>query len=96
MIKVIAKRYLKADIIDDYLYLVKKLADFSRQEEGCIDYELYYQEKKNLAVMIETWTDQHSLDCHLKRITMNGWPEKLNFYADPKRKGGSEVYHKLY
>jgi len=96
MIKVVAKRYLKADTIDAYLCLAKELVDFSRREEGCIDYELYYQEKDNLAVMIETWTDRYSLDCHLKNITAQGWPDKLNFYADPKRSGGSEIYHKLY
>ena len=96
MIKIVAKRYLKAGVVDEYAALAKELVDSSREEEGCVDYGLYYQEEQNLAVMMETWTDQDALDRHSKRIVAQGWPEKLNAYADPARSGGPEIYRRLY
>jgi|GEM_PF-1115023 len=96
MIKIVAKRYLKAGVVEEYMTLAKELVDLSRQEEGCVDYGLYYQEQQNLAVMMETWIDQECLDRHLERIITLGWPGKLNAYADPERSGGAETYQQLY
>lgn len=96
MLKLVAKRYLKIGYLEEYTELVKELVDLTRAEEGCVDYGLYYDAEKNLAVMMETWASQEDLDRHLEYITGLGWPAKLNAYADPEKKGGVEKYEQLY
>ena len=96
MLKIVAKRYLKKGSLPEYTELAKELVDLTRAEEGCVDYGLYYDSQKNLAVMMETWETQAHLDRHLKRIIGEGWPERLNAFADPEKKGGAEQFEQIY
>jgi quinol monooxygenase YgiN len=49
-----------------------------------------------LAVMMETWADQGSLDAHLARLRAENWGARLNAYADPERPPVIEKYLELY
>ena len=58
MIKLVAKRWLKPGAWDEYIALAQTLVDQTREEPGCVDYALYGVKEEDLAVMMETWTDQ--------------------------------------
>lgn len=96
MLKIVAKRYLKDGVFDEYVEVVRPLVEQSRQEAGCIEYALYANRQLNLAVMIETWADQQSLEQHLEIVRKQGYPEKLNAYADPERSVQVEQYAYVY
>lgn len=96
MLKIVAKRYLKQDCLAEYTAVVKELVDYTRSEDGCVDYGLYYDSKQNLAVMMETWESQEHLDKHLEKIISAGWPARLNAFADTSKKGGVEQFEQLY
>ena len=96
MIQIVAKRYLREGALSEYTEGAKELVDSSRQEEGCAGYGLYYDRERNLAVMLETWESQAHLDRHLARILAEGWPARLNAFADPDQKGGPEQFEKIY
>lgn len=96
MLKIVAKRYLKEGVLDEYVDLVKTLVDQSRKEAGCIEYELYVNRELNLAVMMETWENQQYLDQHSKIVQAAGYPAKLNAYADPEKPAQVEKYEYVY
>ncbi|MBQ1343304.1 MAG: antibiotic biosynthesis monooxygenase [Firmicutes bacterium] len=96
MIKLVAKRWLKEGAWDEYIALAQKLVDQTRQEPGCVDYALYGVKEDALAVMMETWADQGSLDAHLARLRAENWGARLNVYADPERPPVIEKYLELY
>ena len=91
MIKVVAKHFVKEDNIIDVLKLSKELVEATVNENGCISYEMYQDEKdKKILTMIETWEDKevlkaHSISKHFQRIvpTMAVFMEKpteMNIY----------------
>ena len=94
MIKLVAKRWLKPGVWEEYAALVKVLVDQTREEPGCVDYALYGD--GDLAVMMETWTDQAALDVHLARLKAENWGRRLNAYADPDRPALVEKYSEVY
>lgn len=96
MLKVIAKRYLKSGVLDEYLTVVRPLVDASRQEPGCIEYALYINRDENSAVMMETWESEAALEEHLKIVRAAGYPELLNRYADPEKPAKVDKYDHLY
>ena len=96
MIKLVAKRWLKEGVWEEYTALARTLVDQTREEPGCVDYALYGVKEDNLAVMMETWADQGSLDAHLARLRAENWGAKLNAFADPARPPMIEKYLELY
>ena len=96
MIKLVAKRWLKEGVWEEYIALARTLVDQTREEPGCVDYALYGVNEEDLAVMMETWTDQAALDVHLARLRAENWGERLNAYADPARPPQIEKYQELY
>ena len=95
MIKVVAKRWLLPDAWDEYTELAMELVDQTREEPGCVEYGLY-RAGEDLAVMMETWADQESLDAHLARLKAENWSARLNAWADPDRPPVVEKYLELY
>lgn len=66
MIKVIAKRNVKQDNIEELLKLAKELAEITVKEEGCIKYEMYQDENdETILTMIEEWESRGSLNKHM-------------------------------
>ncbi len=63
--KLVSKRIVKERKIQEVINLFKELADKSRQEPGCLSYELY-QDQKDPRVMtiIEEWETLETLELH--------------------------------
>lgn len=67
MIKVVAKSKIMIDKLETVLNLYEELVAATRQEEGCIVYELFQDvEYPSVLTMIEEWEDKPSLDKHMK------------------------------
>ena len=68
MIKVIAQNYIKEDCVEVFLSLSKDLVEKTNSlDSGCIKYELCRDANDPLHfIMLEEWTDQKSLDAHMK------------------------------
>lgn len=67
MIKVIAKNFIKADKIAEFVSLAKQLVLDTRQNDaGCINYELLQDvSDTHILTMLEEWADKDSLNKHL-------------------------------
>jgi quinol monooxygenase YgiN len=65
-IRVVAKKYVKPEKVQEFIGLCKKLVELSLKDKGCIDYGLY-QDLKNPGVLtfLEEWEDEKSLEEHL-------------------------------
>lgn len=64
--KVVLRVIAKSDKIDELRAILLKLAASSRQEDGCLDYEVL----QNTAdpcdfTLVEAWTTEAALDTHL-------------------------------
>ena len=91
MITIVAKHFIKDDKIAEFLDMAKGLVDTTKQEDGCMKYDLY-QDVKNPKVIsiIEEWgnstaLDRHSSSEHFRRIVpiLSGFTEKqteINIY----------------
>lgn len=65
MIKIVARRKIKADCEDEFLKLAIELVRASNAEEGCAGYTLNRCcEDENLFAFIEYWKDQPAIDSH--------------------------------
>jgi quinol monooxygenase YgiN len=66
MIKIIAKNRLKEGTKDQALALFDEMIAATRQEAGCIKYELYeLEDDSNTLTCIEEWEGPEYLDAHL-------------------------------
>lgn len=66
MIKVIATLIAKNDKVDDTLAALSSLVGPTRNEEGCISYELFQSDDSPTEfVTIEEWRDQASIEAHM-------------------------------
>lgn len=65
MIKIVAKSVIKDGQMDTYIQLAKELIKKSRQEAGCISYNLF-QDINDASVLtfIEEWQDQKAIFLH--------------------------------
>ena len=65
MIKVLAHFHLKTDVLQQVKILAEELVETTRQEEGCLQYELLQNtEHAQLLVMQENWASQSALETH--------------------------------
>ncbi len=65
MIKIIARRLVREDSVDEYLRLAAELVSASQAEPGCITYTLNRCiENPRLFSFIEAWKDQDAIDFH--------------------------------
>ncbi|WP_411680815.1 putative quinol monooxygenase [Clostridium thailandense] len=66
MIKVVAKSYVMEGKFEEYMNLCKELVEKTREEEGCIKYEVYQDEKcSTILTIIEEWESREALDKHM-------------------------------
>lgn len=68
MIKVVAKNYIKADKVEEYITLARQLVkDTNDKDAGCIRYELF-QDTSNpqTLTIIEEWEDMKALNEHME------------------------------
>ena len=67
MIKVIAKSLIKDSELEKVNNLYSELVQMTRQEDGCISYELFQDiNNKNLLIIVEEWESESHLDAHKK------------------------------
>lgn len=66
MIRVVAKHFAKEDKLNEILELYKELVQKSRNDEGCISYELL-QDLSNAKILtiVEQWETKEALDKHM-------------------------------
>ena len=67
MLKLIAEDFIQEDKIDVVLPLYQELIKKTKQEQGCIAYDLYHDLKQvGHFVFIEEWIDRVALDAHVE------------------------------
>ena len=67
MLKLIAEDFIQVDKIAEVLPLYAELIEKTKQEQGCIAYDLYHDLKnKGHFVFIEEWIDRAALDAHVQ------------------------------
>lgn len=65
MILIIAKQVVKDGKVDEFLEVVKPLIKGSREEAGCIEYNLYRDQKEsNIFHFVEKWQDAAAIETH--------------------------------
>ena len=65
MVKILAHFHLKDGTPAEFKLLAQELVDLTRQEDGCIQYELLQANDDALhLVMQENWASQEALDTH--------------------------------
>lgn len=67
MLKLIAEDFIQEDKIDVVLPLYQELIEKTKQEQGCIAYDLYHDLKqRGHFVFIEEWVDRAALNAHVE------------------------------
>lgn len=68
MIKVVAKHFIKASMLDEYIELSKQLVEATiKNDKGCVSYALFQDASDPCVVaMIEEWESREDADEHLK------------------------------
>lgn len=65
MIKVITKKIVNEGMIESVVKLYGELVNASRNEKGCIEYELYQDKKDSyILVVVEEWESDEALKNH--------------------------------
>lgn len=67
MIKVIARSVIRNNELEKVINLYDELIKKTREEDGCISYELFQDiNDKNVLIIIEEWESEKHLDAHKK------------------------------
>ncbi|MCK9505904.1 MAG: antibiotic biosynthesis monooxygenase [Porticoccaceae bacterium] len=65
MLKVIAQDFISADCIEEVMPLYRELVERTREEERCIAYDLFIDQKDpGHFIFIEEWPDRAALQTH--------------------------------
>ncbi|QHQ63507.1 antibiotic biosynthesis monooxygenase [Anaerocolumna sedimenticola] len=68
MIKIVAKNYVKADKVNDYIELAKKLVKATNDKDaGCLHYQLYQDATDpQVLTFLEEWESDEHLKQHME------------------------------
>ncbi len=67
MVKVVAQNTMVPEKVEEAIRLYQELVAKTRQEKGCIKYELFQDVKDpSILAVIEEWESQEALDMHMK------------------------------
>lgn len=76
---------VKESEFDNFLSDINKLIDSSKQEEGCLGYELYQStSSENRFVMIENWADQAAIEKHNQNPELLAFAQNVANYVTAK------------
>ncbi len=65
MIKIVARRVVRAEAVADYQALARELVAKSKAEPGCVSYTLNQSIRDpRVHTMLEVWKDQAAIDAH--------------------------------
>lgn len=85
IVKTIAENWIKSEMKDAFLTLVKELVEKSAEEDGCIEYRLFVDRTDDTHfVFVEEWEDMEKVEAHrnsehFQRIA----PQLAAFLAKP-------------
>ena len=96
MIKVVAKQFVKADKLEEFLPIAKVLVEeTTKNDDGCIKYEMYQDLSDPLVItVIEEWENQESLDKHMKAKHFLDAIPKIGGFCD--KPSEIALYKKLF
>lgn len=96
MIKVVAKQYVKAGSLDEFLPMAQKLVEeTNKKDAGCIKYEMYQDLSDPLTVtVIEEWESESALDAHMKSAHFTDLIPKIGALCD--KPAEINMYKKLF
>ncbi len=78
MITVVAKNFVKNGEVNTVLNICENLVKKSREESGCIKYEVFQEVKnENIVTMIEEWKSMEDLEAHFEMNHFKDAIEKL-------------------
>lgn len=85
MIEIIAQSTIKSDCIETFKQLAHELIVKSRQEPGCISYQLCKDiSDSDTFAFIETWQDQAAIDSHNQTLHFTSIvPQFADLLAEP-------------
>lgn len=67
MVQTISKLYAKEDKVDEFIEVFKEMIPPTKEEEGCIQYEMYQDEEEpSLLIVLEQWATKEAFDGHLE------------------------------
>lgn len=76
---------VKETEFDNFLADINKLIDSSKQEAGCLGYELYQSTtSENRFVMIENWADQAAVEQHNQNPDLIAFAQSVGNYVTAK------------
>lgn len=89
MLKVIAQDFIKPECVEAVLPLYRELVEKTRQEERCISYDLFIDQKDpGHFVFIEEWPDRAALDAHCRT---EHFTRLVPLIDQHQRKGGTYI-----
>lgn len=81
MLKVIAQDFIKPEFIDRVAPLYAQLVESTRQEERCIAYDLFVDQKDpGHFIFVEEWPDRAALDFHCQTEHFRTLVPQINQY----------------
>ncbi len=95
MIQVVAKNFIKADKVDEFITLAKNLVQETVQKDsGCISYELYQNlSNPQILTIIEQWENKEALEQHM---AAKHFKEASALFKDfVEKPGEANLYQKL-
>lgn len=76
---------VKETEFENFLSDINKLIDSSKQEAGCLGYELYQSSSsENRFVMIENWADQAAVEQHNQNPDLIAFAQSVGNYVTAK------------
>ena len=65
MLKVVSRRTIKPENLEEVIEMYEEMIEETRKENGCISYEFFQDmNEPNTVAMIEEWEDQECFDAH--------------------------------
>ncbi|WP_214827794.1 putative quinol monooxygenase [Exiguobacterium algae] len=85
MVLVNATFDIQASQRENFLQAIQTLIDSSKQEAGCVGYDLYESTSvENRFVMIENWEDQAALEQHNQNPVLLNFAQNVANYVSAK------------
>lgn len=94
MIKVVVKIFVREEMKDAFLQVVKPLVAASKQDEGNIGYTCNVSvDDPNIFAFIENWKDKESLDKHMQTAHFQSAMRGIS--ACKTKEDVIEIYHEI-
>jgi len=97
MIKIVAQFFVKEDSIENAIWLSRDVAEKSKKENGCINYEVFQDDKKSgHLIMIEEWKSEEDLNMNVQSLHYINYISRITEIMENGKSFIVESYHKLH